>query len=73
MNPDVLQQRNGYRKCDTFTQWSTTQLSKNYEFMKFLDKWIELENITLGDVTQFKKKKKEEHRWYLFIDNWILA
>ena len=23
-NPDVLQQRNGYRKCGTFTQWSTT-------------------------------------------------
>ena len=23
---DVPQQRNGYRKCDTFTQWSTTQL-----------------------------------------------
>ena len=27
-NPDVPQQRNGYRKCDTFTQWSTTQLLK---------------------------------------------
>jgi hypothetical protein len=23
---DVLQQRNGNRKCDTFTQWSITQL-----------------------------------------------
>jgi hypothetical protein len=27
-NPDVPQQRNGYRKYDTFTQWSTTQLLK---------------------------------------------
>jgi hypothetical protein len=27
-NPDVPQQRNGYRKCGTFTQWSTTQLLK---------------------------------------------
>jgi hypothetical protein len=27
-NPDVPQQKNGYRKCDTFTQWSTTQLLK---------------------------------------------
>jgi hypothetical protein len=27
-NPDVPQQRNGYRKCGTFTQWSTTQLFK---------------------------------------------
>jgi hypothetical protein len=25
---DVPQQRNGYRKCDTFTQWSTMQLLK---------------------------------------------
>jgi hypothetical protein len=23
--PDVPQQRNGYRKCGTYTQWSTTQ------------------------------------------------
>jgi hypothetical protein len=27
-NPDVFQKRNGYRKCGTFTQWSTTQLLK---------------------------------------------
>ena len=27
-NPDVPQQKNGYRKSGTFTQWSTTQLLK---------------------------------------------
>jgi hypothetical protein len=27
-NLDVPQQRNGYRKCGTFTQWSTTLLLK---------------------------------------------
>jgi hypothetical protein len=27
-NPDVPQQRNRYRNCGTFTQWSTTQLLK---------------------------------------------
>jgi hypothetical protein len=27
-NPDAPQQRNGYRKCSTFTQWRTTQLLK---------------------------------------------
>jgi hypothetical protein len=27
-NPDAPQQRNGYRKCGTSTQWSTTQLLK---------------------------------------------
>jgi hypothetical protein len=26
--PDVPQQRNGYRKCGTFTQWNTIQLFK---------------------------------------------
>ena len=28
---------------------------RNNEFMKFLDKWIELENIILGRVTQSQK------------------
>jgi hypothetical protein len=27
-NPDVPEQSNGYRKCGTFTQWSTTQVLK---------------------------------------------
>jgi len=27
-NTDVFQPKNGYRKCDTFTQWNTTQLLK---------------------------------------------
>jgi hypothetical protein len=27
-NPDVPQQRNGYRKYGTLTQWSTTQVLK---------------------------------------------
>jgi hypothetical protein len=27
-NPDVLQQRNGYRKYGTFTQWGTKQILK---------------------------------------------
>jgi hypothetical protein len=27
-NPDAPQQRNGYRKYGTFTQWNTTQLFK---------------------------------------------
>ena len=28
---------------------------KNFEFMKFLGTWIELENIILSDVTQSQK------------------
>jgi hypothetical protein len=30
---DAPQQRNGYRKCGTFTQWSTTQLLKRMNFI----------------------------------------
>jgi hypothetical protein len=28
---------------------------KNNDFMKFLGKWVKLENIVLGEVTQLKK------------------
>jgi len=42
---------------------------KNNDFMKFIGKWIELENIILSEVTQSQKK----HTWYALIDKWILA
>ena len=32
-NPDVPQQRNGYRKCGTFTQWHTTQQLKTINLL----------------------------------------
>ena len=35
---------------------------KNNEFMKFLCKWMDLENII-----------QSEHAWYAFTDKWILA
>jgi hypothetical protein len=41
---------------------------KNDEFMKFLGKWMELENIILGEITQSK-----ENTWYALTDKWILA
>jgi hypothetical protein len=44
---------------------------KNDEFMKFLGKWIELENITLSEVTQ--SHTHTHTKWYIFTDNWILA
>jgi hypothetical protein len=43
---------------------------KNNEFMKFLGKWMELENIILSEVTQ---TQKEIYTWYIFTDKWILA
>jgi hypothetical protein len=34
---------------------------KNNEFMKFLGKWIYLENIILSEVTQSQKKSLDMH------------
>jgi hypothetical protein len=47
--PRCPQKRNGYRKCGTFTQRSTTQQLK--QFMKFLGKWMHLEDFILSEVT----------------------
>ena len=59
MNPDAPQQRNGYKKCGTFTQWRSTQLLKKNEFMKFLGKWLDLEGIILSEVTQSQKNSND--------------
>ena len=42
---------------------------KNSEFMKFLDKWMELENIILSEVTQSQKN----HTWYVLTVKWVLG
>jgi hypothetical protein len=42
---------------------------KNNEFMKFLDKYMHLEDITLSEVTQITK----EHKWYTLSEKWIFA
>jgi hypothetical protein len=42
---------------------------KNKEFMKFLGKWMDLEDIILSEVTQSQKN----HTWYALTDKWILA
>ena len=34
---------------------------KNNEFMKFLGKWMELENVTLREVTKSQKKTHAMH------------
>jgi hypothetical protein len=35
--------------------------SKNNEFMKFLDKWMDLEYIILSEVTQSQKNPHDMH------------
>jgi hypothetical protein len=54
-NIHVHQHKNRFRKCGTFTDWSTTQLFKNSEFMKFLGKCMELENIILSNERNHKR------------------
>jgi hypothetical protein len=34
---------------------------KNKEFMKFLDKWMDLDDIILSEVTQSEKKTHDMH------------
>jgi hypothetical protein len=34
---------------------------KNNEFMKFLDKWMHLEDIILSEVTQSQKNTRDMH------------
>jgi hypothetical protein len=34
---------------------------KNNEFMKFLDKWMDLEDITLSEVTQSQKNAHDKY------------
>ena len=40
------------KKLDTMENYSAI---KNNDFMKFLGKWMELENIILSEVTQSQK------------------
>ena len=38
---------------------------KNNELMKFLDKWMELENIILSEVTQSQKQKQKQKQKHM--------
>jgi len=44
---------------------------KNNDFMKFINKWMEIENIMLSEVIQ--SQKKTPHTWHALTDKWILA
>ena len=62
------------RRMDTenvvlFTQLEYYLAIKNNEFMKFLGKWMELENTIPSVVTQSQKN----HTWCALTDKWILA
>ena len=63
---DASQLKNGYRKCGTSTQWSTIQLLKT-DFMNFVGKWMELENIIPSEVM---KTQKDMHSMYSLISGY---
>jgi hypothetical protein len=58
---------NGYRKCGTFTKWSTTPAIKKNGFMKLLDKWMDLEGIILSEVTQSQKNTHDVYSLIMYI------
>ena len=43
------------KNCGTFTQWDTTQQKK--EFLPFVTAWMELETVTLSEISQTVKDK----------------
>ena len=56
---DVPQQRNGYMWC-IYTMEYYTAIKSN-EFMKFLGKWMYLEDINLSEVTQLQENSLDMH------------
>jgi hypothetical protein len=39
---------------------------KNNEFMKFLDKWMDLEDSILSEVTQTQKNTHDMHSYFFY-------
>ena len=65
---NALKQRNGYRRCGTYTQWRTTQPWKKNEMMPFVATWMNLEIITLSEVSQ-KEKDKYHMKCHLYVES----
>ena len=49
------------KKCGIIYTMEYYSAIRNNEFMKFLDKWMELENIILSEVTQSQKNTHGMH------------
>ena len=48
----------GLRRCGTYTQWNTTQPQERNKIMPFAATKVELEILTLSEVSQ---KEKDKH------------
>jgi hypothetical protein len=64
-------QKLGKTKCPSTEEWIKKMWCiytieydaaiKDNDFMKFLDKWIDLEDIMLSEVTQSQKNRHDNH------------
>jgi hypothetical protein len=56
---DAPQLMNGLRKCGNFTTEFYSAIKKN-AILLFMGKWMELENISLSEVSQVQKAKAKD-------------
>ena len=54
-------------RCPSTEEWIQKSAIKNNEFMKFLGKWMDLEDIILSEVTQ---SQKNSHGMYSLISGY---
>jgi hypothetical protein len=66
-NPDAPQQRNGYKKMWYIYTMEYYSAFKKNEFMKFLGKWLDLEDIILSEVTQSQKNSNDMFSTFLML------
>ena len=48
---------NGLRRWSTYTQWNTTQPQKTHKIMPFAATWMELDTLTLNEVSHKEKDR----------------
>ena len=48
---------NGSRRCGVYIQWNTTQPLKRNEILPFAAKWMDLDVLMLGEISQTEKDK----------------
>ena len=65
-NPDVPQQKNGYRICGSFTQWNTTQL------LRTKISWALQAMNGTRKFPEWGNSDSKGHVWYVLTNTWIL-
>ena len=55
-------------RCPSTEEWIQKSAIKNNEFMKFLGKWMDLEDIIMNELTQ---SQKNTHGMYSLISGYI--